>query len=251
MLRICLIIAIIGGLAAGALSFTKVKDIIETTRAARDDYHAKLDAEHQTRMTAEANLKKTKAELDTTKKELATTKSQLDDAKSQVADLDKKNTDLTATLEKTRADRDTAQQELEQWHLIPGGLKPPQITALIDELAQAKKARDTYIAENKILNNKVNDLNARWDKYFGIEGPVILPTGLKGKIVAVDPKFDFVVLNIGRDQGALERGEMMIDRDGKLLGKVRISSVQKDECIANILPDWKRGEVTEGDEVMY
>ena len=158
---------------------------------------------------------------------------------------------MTATLEKTRADRDTAQQELEQWHLIPGGLKPPQITALIDELAQTKKARDTYVAENKILDNKVNDLNARWDKYFGINAPVILPTGLKGKIVAVDPKFDFVVLDIGRDQGALERGEMMIDRDGKLLGKVRIASVQKDHCIANILPDWKRGEVTEGDEVMY
>ena len=69
--------------------------------------------------------------------------------------------------------------------------------------------------------------------------------------MAVDPKFDFVVLDIGEDQGVLERGEMMVDRDGKLLGKVRIKSVEKDRCVANILPDWKRGEIMEGDEVLY
>jgi Skp family chaperone for outer membrane proteins len=251
LLRICLVIAIVGGLAAGALSFVKVQDIIVTTRAARDQWHSQFDSEHKTRLTAEANLKKTKAELDTTKKDLATTKSQLDEANAKVADLDKKNTDLTADLDKTRADRDTAQQELEQWHLIPGGLKPPQIAAMIEELAKAKQARDAYIAENKILNNKVLDLDARWNKFFGNNAPVILPTGLKGKIMAVDPKFDFVVLNIGRDQGVLERGEMMVNRQGKLLGKVRIASVQKDRCIANILPDWRRGEVMEGDEVLY
>jgi hypothetical protein len=250
LLRICLIIAVVGGLAAGALSFTKVQDIIVTTRAARDQWHSQFDTEHKTRLTAEANLKKTKADLDSTKKELATTKGQLDEANGKVADLDKKNTDLTAELEKTRADRDTAQQELEQWHLIPGGLKPPQIAAMIDELAKAKQARDTYIAENKILNDKVLELDTRWKKYFGDEGPVILPAGLKGKIVAVDPKFDFVVLNIGKDQGVLERGEMMVNRGGRLLGKVRIASVQKDSCIANILPDWKGGEVMEGDEVL-
>ncbi len=170
-----------------------------------------------------------------------------------MAELDKKNTDLTADLEKTRADRDTAQQELEQWHLIPGNPKPAQITALIDELAKTKQARDTYIAENKILNNKVIDLNDRWNKYFGNNAPVILPTGLKGKIVAVDPKFDFVVLDIGKDQGVLERGEMMVEnRHGKLLGKVRITGVERDRCIANILTlDWKRGEIMEGDEVLY
>jgi hypothetical protein len=251
LLRICLIIAIVGGLAAGALSFIKVQDIIVTTRAARDEWHGKYDTEHTTRMTAESNLKKTKADLDKTQKELASTKTQLNDATAKVAELDKKNTELTETLEKTRADRDTAQQELEQWHLIPGGLKPPQISALIDELATTKKARDTYIAENKVLNDKVVELDTRWKNYFGDQGPVILPTGLKGKIVVVDPKFDFVILNIGKDQGVLERGEMMINRDGRLLGKVRIASVQKDRCIANILPDWKRGEIMEGDEVLY
>jgi hypothetical protein len=250
LLRICLIIAIVGGLAAGALSFKNVQDIIVTTRAARDQWHSQFDSEHKTRMTAEASLKKTKAELDTTKKELATTKTERDEANNKAADLEKKNTDLTGELEKTRADRDTAQQELEQWHLIPGGLRPPQIAAMIDELAKTKQARDAYVAENKNLSQKVLDLDNRWKKYVGDDNVVYEPPGLKGKVVVVDPKFNFVILNIGRDQGVLERGEFMVNRQGQLLGKVRIASVEKDRCVANILVDWRRGEIMEGDEVL-
>jgi hypothetical protein len=251
MLRICLIIAIVGSLAAGALSFIKIQDIIVTTRQARDQWHSQFDTEHSAKLAAEASLKKTKADLESTKKELATTKSDLDNANAKVADLDKKNTDLTAELDKTRADRDTAQQELEQWHLIPGGLKPPQIKEMINELAATKKARDTYVAENKLLNENLQDVKNQLDKLVGTDAPVPLPPGLKGTIVAVDPKFDFVVLNIGTDQGAKVRGEMMVEKDGKLLGKVRIATVDKERSIANIMPNWKRGDIMEGDEVLY
>ncbi|MGA2176636.1 MAG: hypothetical protein ABSH38_16800 [Verrucomicrobiota bacterium] len=249
LLRICLIIAIVAGLAAGAVSFVKVQDIIVTTRAARDDWNNKYTAENKTRLTAEANLKKTKAELDTTKKDLAQTKTELDGANAKAAELDKRNTQLTADLEKTRADRDTAQQKLEQWAQIP--LEPGQIKGLIEELDKTKKARDAVSKENKLLLASYNDLDKRWKQLFGSSGPVPLPTGLRGKILAVDPKYDFVVLDIGDEQGAKERGEMMVNRGGRLIGKVRISSVQKDRSVANILPDWKRGEVMEGDEVLY
>jgi hypothetical protein len=67
--------------------------------------------------------------------------------------------------------------------------------------------------------------------------------------VVVDPKWDFVVLNIGSKQGALEDGEMLVSRDGKLVAKVVIRSVQPDRCIANIVSGWKLGEVIEGDVV--
>ena len=65
----------------------------------------------------------------------------------------------------------------------------------------------------------------------------------------VDPKFDFVVLDIGEDQGVIPDGEMLVSREGKLVAKVVVRSVEKNRCIANILPGWKLGEVIEGDEV--
>ena len=76
-----------------------------------------------------------------------------------------------------------------------------------------------------------------------------LPADLKGKILVVDPKWDFVVLNIGEDQGVIQDGELLVSRDGKLVAKVIVRSVEKDRSIANIVPGWKLGEVIEGDEV--
>jgi hypothetical protein len=179
---------------------------------------------------------------------LTETQSQLEAANTKNTELDKQNTDLTDKLTKMTARADTAEQRLEQWRLLP---PPETIKGIILELAQTKKARDAVIAENKLLMASRDDLQRQLNNLVGNEELVALPTGLKGRVLAVDPKYDFVVLDIGDDQGAKERGEMMVNRQGKLIGKVRISSVQKDRCVATILPAWKRGEIMEGDQVIY
>jgi hypothetical protein len=63
----------------------------------------------------------------------------------------------------------------------------------------------------------------------------------------VDPKFDFVVLDVGHDKGMLENGEMLVSRDGKLVAKVKVRAVERDRSIANVLPGWKLTDVYEGD----
>jgi hypothetical protein len=248
MLRICLIIAIVAGLAAGTVSFLKVQDIIVTTRNERDDWHKKDDTEVKEHTKTKKNLKDTAAKLDTTEKELTQTKSDLESANGKVADLTKRNEDLTGKLAKTSSDLDDAQAKLQAWSGLPD---PPMIRGIIADLEKTQKAKEALIGENKLLAAKVREWENRWYSFFKDDAEVPLPVGLRGKVIAVDPKYDFVVLNIGEDQGAKERGIMMVDREGKLLGKVRIKSVLKDRCVANLLPDWKRGEIMEGDEVLY
>jgi hypothetical protein len=80
--------------------------------------------------------------------------------------------------------------------------------------------------------------------------PVLLPANLRGKVFQVDPKWNFVVLDIGLNEDALEGGELLVSREGKLVGKVQIRSVQKDRCVANLLPGWQIGEIMEGDLVI-
>ena len=60
-----------------------------------------------------------------------------------------------------------------------------------------------------------------------------------------------MVLDIGEDKGVVPRGELMVNRNGKLIAKVRVSSVDKSRSIANIMPGWNQGEVMEGDRVIY
>jgi hypothetical protein len=44
---------------------------------------------------------------------------------------------------------------------------------------------------------------------------------------------------------------MMVSREGRLVGKVKISTVQADRSVANILPGWQLGDIMEGDQVFY
>jgi hypothetical protein len=100
-----------------------------------------------------------------------------------------------------------------------------------------------------VLSRKIYSLSNELAKYIGPDNIVRLPASLKGKIVVVDPKWDFVVLDIGDNQGVLDRGELLVSREGKLVAKVIVFSTEKDRCIANIVPGWKLGEVIEGDVV--
>jgi hypothetical protein len=79
---------------------------------------------------------------------------------------------------------------------------------------------------------------------------VLLPAGIRGKVLVLDPKYNFVVLNVGEDQGLLEHGELLVKRDGNLVAKVIVTRVQKGQSIANVLPGWSLGEILEGDQVI-
>jgi uncharacterized phage infection (PIP) family protein YhgE len=248
LLRICLIITIVAGLGAAYLGFFPVKEIIVTTRASRDDYHQKLDSETALYNKTDKELKKTKSDLADTTAKLNDTQNQLDAANTKNAELDKQVADLTDKLTKMTARADDAESDLEKWRQL--SVTPEQVKGIIADLAKTQKARDAVIAENKILNSQLNEVNQELANLVGADKPVYLPPELKGTVLAVDPKFDFVVLDVGDDQGVKERGEMMVDRNGQLIGKVQISSVQKDRCVASIMPGWKHGNIMEGDRVI-
>jgi hypothetical protein len=99
------------------------------------------------------------------------------------------------------------------------------------------------------MSRTIDRMKNQIAEIMGTNFVVTLPANLRGKIVAVDPKWDFVVLNIGDGQGVKEDGELLVSRDGKLVAKVIVRSIQRDSCIANIVPGWKLGDVIEGDEV--
>ena len=78
-----------------------------------------------------------------------------------------------------------------------------------------------------------------------------MPAGLRGKVLVADPKFDFVVLNIGEKEQVVPYGRFLVSRNGKLVAKLKVQSVQPDRSIANVMPGWNLSEIMEGDEVFY
>ncbi len=246
--RIILGVAIIAGLAVVVLNFTVVQQKIQalTTdrnnqRSAKEDFHRKLDKTTQ-------DLKVTQNQLTQTKQDLATAESAEHQAEHKLAADDTQIQDLNKTLAKTSQERDDAQNQLAAYKNT--GLTTEQIVALDKSLKDAQTALEVANEEKKVLTYEVAKLNNQINEILTPEWVVKLPAGLKGTVMAVDPKWHFVVLNIGANEGVLEDGEMLVSRDGKLVGKVVVRSVQKDRCIANLVPGWELGQIIEGDEVI-
>jgi hypothetical protein len=249
LIRISLIVALIAGIAVAALNFVKVKDKITTLISQRD-------TEHSGRMQAESDLRSTKTELSSTKSKLADTQTELastqkerDDAVATADAATKKAADLGDKLTKTTDDLNNAKARVAQYENT--GFQPEQLLTIGKQIKGLQDELDANKGENKILNRKVMNLQNQLAKLTepDYHGPP-LPSSLKGKILVADPKWDFVVLDIGVDQGALQDGELLVSRDGKLVAKLRIETVEKGRCIANVMPGWKLGDVMEGDQVI-
>lgn len=248
LIRISLIIAIIAGLAVGGLNFVKVKEKITTLQAnlkEQTDLKNKALAELD---TTKKDLAKTTTELKQTKATLEATTAERDKAVAEVASLTKKADQLTEELTKTRQERTEAQQELAAYKAT--GLSPEQITTINKQYKNLEATLAASETENKILLTNIKKLETELALYKDKDFFVVLPAALKGKVLVADPKWHFVVLNVGEDQGLLKDGELLVNRNGRLVAKVRVSSVQKDRSVANVMPGWQLSEVLEGDQVI-
>ena len=245
MLRISLIVALVASIAALVVSQMKVADKIHglETKLAETEEHLKSSLAAESK--AKKDAKDATAAADQAKKQLETTKTELAAASEKADQQEKRANELAARVDKLTQERNDAQTELAKWKA--SGLSLEQITATIVENKKLVSENNGLKEENKVLGRRLTQTKAELDLLTGTIDKVPLPPGLKGKIIAVDPKYEFVVLDIGEAQGVLKRGEMLINRSGRLVAKVRILSVEPNRCIANVLPNWKQGEPMEGD----
>lgn len=251
LLRICLILAILAGAGVIAVSHFKVRPHIQGIIDQREQNAKDRDREKGGRLKAEKSLKETEAKLADTEKTLEETKGQLTAANSKVTMLEGRVGELTKTLDQTKQSLTESQQKLSRYELT--GVTPEQVLTLRDTNKFLTEANAVLEEEKKILAREVKRQAGRLQIYegTGVDTPPVLPAGLKGKVLVVDPKWNFVVLDIGEKDGVLERGELMVSRNSRLVAKVKITNVQPERSIANIMPGWKLGEVMEGDIVLY
>jgi myosin heavy subunit len=248
LIRISLIIAIVAGIAVGALNFVMVKEKITTLVTQRDSEKSQKETAQKELATTKQTLNKTTADLKTTKEVLAQTTKERDTAVAEATAEKKRADGLTADLAKTRSERDTAQQELAAYRATD--LKPDQIIAMGKQFKGLQSTIAGLKDENKLLGQRIKRLSTELALYQNPDYVVPLPPQLQGKVLVTDPKWNFVVLNVGEDQGVQKDGELLINRNGKLVAKVRVRSVQKDRCVANIVPGWQLGDVLEGDQAI-
>jgi hypothetical protein len=249
LLKISLVLAILVGLAT--LFFTgNVKQKIDDLSSSLTTAQAAQKTAEEGQRKANDEAKKTKATLETTSKALTEATNFLAGVSAQLTEQKKRADKASAELTTTTEERNEARQQLNAYSSL--GIPPERLREELAAKHQLETERVAITTENKTLSRKARELQTRLDKYEGGEDrDVPLPPGTKGKIVAVDPKYDFVVLDIGSNQGLIPDAKMLVNRDGKLVAKVKITRVEANRAIANIMPEWKQDEVLEGDQVVY
>src|ERR1700690_1749584 len=208
LIRISLIVAIVAALAAGALNIIEIRDKIDTLITERDGFHSERDQARTERDSAKRELAKTKDDLAQTQQQLADTQTQLTNAVVTATTQQKRADDLADKLAKTSQERDDAQNQLAAYRAT--GLTADQVGGLSKTLKLTQNELDAVQEENGVLQSTVNRLSVKLNELIGSNYVVTLRADLKGKVIAVDPKWSFVVLNIGGNQGVLPDGEMLV-----------------------------------------
>ncbi len=190
-------------------------------------------AEQQAK-TAEVENRATKAEaeLAQAQKEKADLQAKLDASQQEIASLQKRveeaEKNANASVDDLRHQLDSAEKEKvflsEKLQDAQGRTAQPK---------EGKKPRETATTQRESVSPR--------------------RTGVRGTVLAYNQVYNFVVLNLGARNGVESNSEMLVLREGTLIGKIRISSVEPATAIGDIIPSsLARGvQVQAGDTVIY
>ncbi len=184
------------------------------------------------------DLENTRQDLENTRAELESTKAQLEDARTQIVQLNE-----------TIRGKD---QELVEKANVIAGLEDEKasLTAQVADLNAQIGTLNDKLAE---LEEENGMLKGQLEKCEGALNPdnITMKVGTTAKIVYANADWNFVVIDIGSADGAQAGAEMIIHRDDNMIGKIRLSAVRDNVTIAEVLPEYQKATVKEGDDVLF
>jgi len=222
------------------------------------DFKTNPDEPAATVLRANDALDKTKTELASTQKSLSDTQGQLTTAQAEVQKL---TTDVTAAkrdletkttqLADAEKKREEAEGSLKAMNEKLGGRTLDAVLASLNESSEQVKVLS---AEKKIIEDSLaqiqKDLN-RLRELDVLRAENKAPLELSGRVLAINKQWNFVVLDVGKDDKLVEGVDLTVYRGDTLIGKIRSVSVEANTAIADILPEWTKTEIQVGDKVLF
>lgn len=249
LLRISLIVAILASIGSLLVSHMQLSKKIAGLESTLSSTQAQLSQTQGELRQAQGDLQTANDLAEQTQRNLDQTNQRLADMTNRASQQQARADTAERSLNETRTELTASQRDLAAWRALD--IPVDEVRNRLQDLINLNNAFVALQDENGLLLRRGNELQTRLDIYEKelVPPPPPMP-GVKGQVVAVDPKWDFVVLDVGGRAGALKRGEMLINRGGRLVAKIRITRVEEDYCFANVLPEWKQADVVVGDQAL-
>jgi hypothetical protein len=231
------------------------------TTAARDAAEQRRSAIERQRATAPATIPKTADESNAAR------------AEADLAQVLKEKADLQTKLRATEAELASVKNQSQEPAAESGSVNPgaPSTAELQAQLDNTRQQLENAERENALLSEKLggapkiaasSDTSARPRTFSAAAAPQPevkrrepspARARLRGTVMAVNQAYNFVVLNIGDRHGLHSNEDMLVLRDGVLIGKIRISSVEPATAIGDIVTNSlaRAVQVQPGDVVIY
>ncbi len=155
-------------------------------------------------------------------------------------------------LENTRQELATTRAELAK--------RVEEISQLKQEVSNLKDtidARDDEIAKLKDVVKKKNDeikmLEERIEVMVGDVGLALkeVPPGLTGKVVDVNPEWNYCIIDLGRTNKLAPTAKMIIHRNDQMVGVVKLTQVNETMSIGEIDRQWQVLPIQSGDVAFF
>lgn len=194
-----------------------------------------------TLLSTQKDLSDTRQQLDITRGTLEATRNSLDEANRRIQDQVQQIGLLNQELE-TRDERIVILEDDLQGLMI----KAAEAEGLRDQVSRLNEEKTLLVREV----NRMERLIAQRPGAGPIEAPE--KPGVVGRIISVNPDWDFVVVSLGREDNLMPTAQLLVFRGNDLVGKLRVSTMIDDgAAIANIEPGWALSAIREGDHVLY
>lgn len=196
--------------------------------------------------SSESELKELTKNLKELKSELEVEKEKADTAVNEASKRQKQLLKLTEDLEDEKKEKETLARRL-------SGLQAEQ-----DDL---KRQFDKVKAEKAKLEKKVAELEQKTVELDKIvvkpqEGTAsttavpVVKSLLRGKVLVVNKDYNFVVTDLGNDDGISKGMVFEVQRDGQTLGTVEIDKIYETMSSATMLPGTRTLDIRKGDSVV-
>ena len=236
----------------GFLNTQKAKSLRETAvlaTSARDDLQRRRDAEQK-------QLKEHEAAATAATAKLTENESRVAKAEADLIQMQTEKSDLQTKLQAAQAEVNRLQGEVDQATTRPAeNPGAPSVQELQAQLDEARRQLEGAERENALLVDKMRGAQERTTPVEEEKKRRVVSSrpGVRGTVLAVNQAYNFVVLNLGGRQGVETNTEMLVFRDGVLIGKLRVSSVEPSTAIGDIIgSSLARGvQVQPGDIVVY
>jgi len=198
--------------------------------------------------------------------EAKTSKSVAEKSKADLVEIQAKNQELSLNAEKlvkdlasTKSDLDSTNSKLkvtqEQLASYTDELKGKKPTDLFSEISDLSEKVKVAEGENKLLATAKDKAETELKKLRETEElrrpGATKSISLSGKIVAVNPTWNFVILDLGKNDQMVEGLSMVVYRGEKMIGKVKVVTVDATTSVADLLPGTPAQAIEVGDQVIY